>query len=374
MTVGRRWELSMARDVSGDRIVAYVTSRLGSYYPELSGCRLSLSQGRSRTYRWSNHIEFAVLADGSTTGYGILVKVPQARDRSGRRQTGTRLDSAEKSGKREYEALKMLYHHLADGEMEGVTAVQPLDFLPEFAAIVMEQLPGHNLLEIVNAAVTLRQESQAIQAAYKAGCLLKALHEIDHGTYPCREVLDKEDYVAKMSSFVDTLQRLGLSEPCLRHLQDTVSIIQKELGQAHEGITLTFVHGDFYPENIVISEQGAVYTVDTTLHQVAPTLEDVAKLLVGLDTMKRAILFGKGLLKLGAIEEMKRAFLHGYFGHDLPCPRALTWCQIIALLRRWYEIYAAAQQFRPAWLRSVVRRFRIDPFMDARLSSLLAML
>ena len=364
----------MVRDVSEDRIVAYVTSRLGSYYLGLSACKLSLSQGHSRTYRWSNHLEFAVLADGTSTDYGILVKVPQARDRSGRRQHGTRLDSAEKSSEREYEALRILYRHLRGSETEGVTAVRPLDFIPEFAAIVMEKLPGRNLLEIANAAVTLRQKSQAIQAAYRAGRLLKALHEIDHGNYPRRAVLDKEDYLAKLSSLVDTLQRLGLSKPYLRHLQDTGCIIQKGIDQTREEITLTFVHGDFYPENIVISEEGAAYTVDTTLHRIAPTVEDIAKLLIGLDTMKRAVLLGRGLIKHSVIEQMKCAFLHGYFGNDLPCSKVLTLYQILLLLKRWCEIYAIAQQFRLPWLSSVVRRVRIDPFMDARLSCLLGAL
>ena len=364
----------MVRGVPKDKIVAHVTSHLGDYYPELSMCKLSLSQGHSRTYRWSNHFEFTLLVSGSATGCGILIKMPQICNDSGRRQSDTRLDSMEKSSEREYEALELLYHRLLDCKVEGITAVRPLDYIPEFAAIVMERLPGYNLLEMANAAVTWRQKVPAIQAAYKAGCLLEALHAIDHHNYPQGAVLEKGNYLARISSFVDTLQRLGLSEPYLRHLQDIVCVIQERIDQTREEITLTFVHGDFYPENIVISEQGAAYTIDTTLHQVASTLEDVAKLLIGLDTMKRAILFGRGPIKHSVIEQMKRAFLRGYYGNDVFRSRALTLYQILALLRRWCEVYAVIQQLQPAWLSSVVRRFRIDPFMGARLSSLLAIL
>lgn len=357
----------MAHEISKDKIAAYVTNHLCRYYPELSSHELSLSQGYSRTYRWSDHLEFAVLVDGSTIGSDILIKVPRACDCSGRRQVGTRPDSQEKSSEREYEALRTLHRHLADDEMGGITAVRPLGFIPEFAAIVMEKVPGRNLLEIAEAAVTLGQEVLATQAARKAGGLLRALHRIDHGDYPRRAALDKEGCLTKLSSFVDALQRLGLPKPYLRHLQDTVRIMQKAIDQIQEEISLTFAHGDFYPENIVISEQGAAYTIDTTLHRLAPTLEDVTTLLVGLDTMKLSILLGGGLIKRSAIEQMRSAFLHGYSGDEPLSSHMVTLYQIIILFKRWCEIYAVARQFQPVWLSAAIRHVRIDPFMDAQL-------
>jgi aminoglycoside phosphotransferase (APT) family kinase protein len=127
------------------------------------------------------------------------------------------------------------------------------------------------------------------------------------------------------------------------------------------------LHGDFYPDNLVRTREGELYAVDTMLFARGPAEDDVARFLVGVDTLRTRIVLGDTLLPVGRLDEARRAFLDGYRSMRDIDTRLLAAGMARAALIRWAELRAAAALDRPAPLVALSRR-RIDAFMRHRIA------
>jgi tRNA A-37 threonylcarbamoyl transferase component Bud32 len=132
------------------------------------------------------------------------------------------------------------------------------------------------------------------------------------------------------------------------------------------------LHRDLYPENLVHVSDGRVYTVDTTLHQVGPVEEDIAKLLVGVDTLKQRLLAGSIAVRPDNVGAIKQAFVAGYCTQARFSPRILSLFRLLALTQRWIEVLSVLACKVPPVVASAIQRTRINPFMLAYLDSILA--
>jgi hypothetical protein len=102
-----------------------------------------------------------------------------------------------------------------------------------------------------------------------------------------------------------------------------------------------------------------------------PAEDDVAKFLVGVDTLKLRVLFDRLVVRPEPLESIKEAFLSGY----RQMSSCSEWLLAIALIRacvvRWSELSSVAATRRPRPL-AVGLKGRINRFMSGRLAALVA--
>lgn len=340
------------------------------WYPDLCHGSVSLVHVQEKRFRWSRHLVFEVINERGLSGPMILAKISRSRDTSGRTQ-----DEAGRSSNAlmlEYRALSLLYEHLGGNENEGITAVRPLTYFSDIDALVVEYMPGRNFLVLIlDAARPWGKRSvlqDAVDAVYRAGRLLGAIHQIKLEGYPREEPFDSDKYHQRLQDKVERLLSLVSGEYVRRRLV-LIQQAAHELG-LQETVIMNHLHRDLYPENLVHLPDGRVYTVDTTLHQVGPVEEDIAKFLVGVDTLKQRLLFGCVTIRSDAVDAIERSFLAGYCTRARFSPRILVLFRLLALTQRWIEVLSVLARKAPIAIASAIQRARINPFMLACLDSI----
>lgn len=267
----------------------------------------------SRDFRWSSHYVYES-ADATAAGSKVLVKVIRPQDAQGRRQSGAA--PAERAAA-EFNALGVLEAvALASGD-DRLTAIHPFGCRPEIGAVVMEFRPARDLRSLIREAsrVTSSQgaRSNIEDAATKAGKLLALVHE--------------------------------------------------QTAASPEGdVTL---HGDLYPDNIMVDQHGRVFLLDTGLDRVGSAAEDIAKFSVGADSLKERLLLGDTLIRPCVLRSVIDAFAAGYRACRAVSIEAVAAEMVVAGMQRRRELRAAASALRFPGASLVARR--VDSSMHARL-------
>ncbi len=324
-----------------------------------------------KTLRWSEHLVYQI-SGRDVPSSKILVKLPNLQYRKRRRQdVGFQPANA---GKLEFEALASIYKHLGDQRPKGVTAVRPLAYFSDIDALVTEYLGGENLLSLLEQAgafLGVFSNQDAIkQVAFDAGRLLACLHQSPYQTLPKIQVVDVSSFKSKL---VRKRDRLLCLYPCLaleRRILEAENLIAHLLRETESSVAVTRLHGDYYPENIVRLPDGCVFTVDTTLHQVDPVEEDIAKFLTGVEISKRNLLFGSAGLHKTVAANASRAFLTGYQSVGKCNRRVLPAFQFLAMMQRWIEVLEVMRERLPLAMVAILGRTRIEPSMIQRVMGL----
>lgn len=371
----------MSKETSLDRVcpngsyIADIQPRLQTslpdWYPALSGSTASVSYVEKREFQWSRHLIFKINDGHGDDGEGILAKILLSRDSGGHVQGAVR---PEKDAlELEYRALVLLYEHLGSGELGGVTAVRPLAIFPDINVLILDYLPGRNLLNLILAAARPWAKQSVVQSAINAAChggrLLGTIHQIRRASYPSKEIFDWEDYCQRMDEKVEVLSARVVGDNVRKRLFRLRQTVRELISHLREEITVSFLHYDLYPENLVQLPNGRVYTVDTTLHQVGVVEEDVAKFLVGVDTLKQRVLAGSLVIRSSTLEAIKRSFLDEYSTHVQTSPRILLLYMLLAAVQRWIEILVTLVWKAPTVVATAIQQTRISPYMLAVVDS-----
>ena len=323
-----------------------------------------------RQFRWSEHLLFEVRGNGNGAER-VLVKRVKAHDRRGRIQNPA-IDPRARS-LAEHAALDTIHRIFARTAIDGLIAVRPCGCFPELDAVAMDYRPGRHLLSMIaRAARPLtgnRAHARAAEAAYRAGQWLALVHRA-LAADPPPEAIPAARYAARFGEEMKALAA-ALPEPAGTLLSDADAALRASV-RAAETVRILPLHGDFYPDNVVVSS-GGLYAVDTTLLARGPAELDLARFVVGVGTLKLHVIAGEAWVRSRPIERFQRAFLDGYRTLALVDASLLHPAIARATLMRWSELRSVAGIDLPAPVLALVRR-RIDRFMAARLERALAAL
>lgn len=360
--------------MSADGVVdvqARLLELLHDWYPELREGKVSIVNIEEKQFRWSRHLIFQVISERGLGGPMILVKLLRLRGPSGRIQDTARPSS--NAVRLEYQALSLVYEHLGGNGIEGITAVRPLTYFSDIDALVVEYMPGRDLLSLLLAAGRPWAKRSALdvatEVAYRGGRLLGSIHKIERGPYPRKALLNGEQYRRRLQEDVQALLRLMPDRHARRRLLLVQQAAHEFVSALQEHVTVSYLHSDFNLDNLVQLPDGRVYTIDTTLHQVGPVEDDIANLLVGIDTLKQRLLLGSIAIRPDNVALVRRSFLSGYCTEARFSPRVLLLSRLRALIRRWTGVLSVLTPKVSPIIASSIRRARINPFMLAYLDS-----
>jgi hypothetical protein len=316
-----------------------------------------------REFRWSEHLLFDLRRDPAASAERVLVKRVKVRDRRGRRQTPAGDPHARSVA--EHAALVTLHRLFDSTPPDGLTAIRPRACYPDLDALAMDYRPGVHLLHIIARATrpfSRAPERPVLDAAHHGGRWLGFVHRAlarsgQDGSLDGRMYAQTVSVeMRRLSSAMTRRVRFALESRWIP-IQDRLTATNLQ--------TLP-LHGDFYPENVVVADAGGVFAVDTTLNTRGPGEDDVARFLVGVDTLKPRLLAGDLAVQSHAVERIKRAFVDGYRTMRPASATVLEAAVVRAYLVRWSELRSVAALNYPTAVVSVLRG-RIDAFMASRL-------
>ena len=355
-------------------IKARLLHALPEWYPELKTQPYSCTQIQHTKYRWSEHFIFQVHTNEALhNGKQILIKILKDKSASGRVQDSKIRPSD--SAELEYAGLFAIYNQFKQVEIKGLMAIRPLALFPDINGLALEYLPGKNLLAMMQAAgkwpVGGQKNFQYVEEiGYKSGQLLASVHKIEKEDCPNQQSFSYEAFDELVQEKIEQLCGLDASIEGHPTLTKTQNSLREKFLDSNEMLTVSFLHGDYYPLNIVHLENGQIFTIDTTLHQQGPVEQDIAKFLSGVEITKRKLLLGLTTSPNIVSEKVNQAFLNGYRSIGKINDSVLRAFQFVALLQRWIEILGVVESRMPSWISFMLKKIRITPFMLRTLSNL----
>lgn len=286
----------------------------------------------------------------------LIVKMP-------RMPWMTRLDdiiSHEKlrhEAKMEAEILGGIFHHVQESGFNFLAAIRIYGHLPDFCAIVMEDLPfkllknevaGHRVL------FTSEQKWQTfLQNVGQAAKWLRLFHEEN-----------QLETMAKLQG-TEIENEMGIA---FRRLEAVSGLdlanTRSQLGQMfetilNEPILQASLHNDFHLGNIFVTSAGKIGSFDPNWETTGPILVDIARILIDLETRRFQVLTFGNFLSKQRNEEYKSSFLKGYFQDGAVNEKLVRFFCVLELVKKWRvnEEYFESNNFKGL---NFIKRFLLN--------------
>ena len=249
------------------------------------------------------------------------------------------------SAEKEFEALRRLHEHFT-GLGLPFRVPEPVAYLPEAEAVVMEYVDGVTVKDLLGYPSLLRP-TRLLDGLAASGGFLKQLHTLD--VLPEVEVDLKAQAEQVLAVAEEKLRPLGLDLP------EQVRQTLQEFPAAQVRSRQVRLHGDFGPANIMLASDGSTVGLD-------PSLEAVG---VPEDDLVRYVALTSGIIRLapelvlppfaGVRRRMEHRLLEAYY-ETSTWPPLFELKYLHQLCRRWCRMRElAAQNETPARLAVKLR-------------------
>jgi phosphotransferase family enzyme len=316
-----------------EEIKARLSEKLTAYFPELSADPSTLELAAVAQRSYSSLYIFKMLQNGGPGPQprGLVVKLFTAE--------GGGLEAAQS----QYAALTRTWPLFQSSPTLSIP--RPLDFFPEWAALVTEKVPGEPLQQRFKTWPTHKVELLGYN--HSAGEWLKRFH--DTTVLPAGR-MDVESKLQQLQSRLEDLQRLGFSSDLCRQLQKRLSSSGKRI--ANVDLAMASVHGDFTVDNLLV-EGERITAIDLGGRDRNAIYHDVATYLNSLLLIRLSWPVSHSLL-----DQARDAFLAGYFGGAPYSGLAVQFLRLIGFVNVAVEILhrRRAQPFARWWIRSFFKR------------------
>jgi aminoglycoside phosphotransferase (APT) family kinase protein len=227
----------------------------------------------------------------------------------------------------EFDALRRLHEHFT-GLGLPFRVPEPVAFLPDVDALVMEYVEGVTVKDLLSYA-SVPRPAMLLDGLAASGAFLRHLHTLD--ALPHVEVDLREQAEQVLAVAEEKLRPLGLDlpEPVRRTLHD-VPRIRVTSPQVR-------LHGDFGPANILLAHDGSTVGLDPALSAVGVPEEDLV----------RYVALTSGIIRLapelvlppvGAVRRrMEHRLLEGYYQASA-WPPLFELRYLHQLCRRWCRL------------------------------------
>lgn len=353
-----------AADATSPELLAAVRAAVLPGFPELDPARTDM---RVRWHRRRLRCSLAAvdLVDG-TTARTVVVKVraDQVAERAGERHGRPRVAGgdvrAREAAVLEHAGLVALERAVGDGPAPGLRAVRPLALLPELAALVMAEVGGPTLKDVLQRSSRPHRAGPTDLRPWRnAGALLAAYQQqaAPPGATP---------WLSTPAETADLVGRLVGYLRSRRAPEDVLLAVERRvdglLSQVRGPLRLAPSHGDFAPRNLFAGDDGAVALFDPMPAWTVPTAYDLATFSVALRTSGVQLATRGAAFARDGLEEREAALLAGHgTSPDDPLLRVLV---LLGLLDRWSWLASPApgrggargrlSGMKLAWLRSAL--------------------
>jgi Ser/Thr protein kinase RdoA (MazF antagonist) len=246
--------------------------------------------------------------------------------------------------RQQFDALNLLWDDFSKSQRLKIP--RPLDFMPDLPAIVMEEVTGCSVQELVKwASWRWWTREKAATACQYCGEWLRHFHSV---TRVARGQLDAGEKHKSLQLGVARLVQYGFAAETCKNLEAKIYLLVRILSEQSEQRSL--VHGDFTIDNVLLD--GNITTVldvegryqNLIYHDMASFLNSIALVGLGLpmhESVSRAC---------------REAFLFGYLGDRKYNNSALWFLRVSGLVSVALEVLGryARQPLAGIWLR---RRF-----------------
>ena len=200
-----------------------------------------------------------------------------------------------------FHALRSVHHNMSGHPLFAST--EPSALFEDLGVVVAEWVHGPTLSRVITAAPAM----DARLAARKAGAWLARLHR---SAEPSLQPLDTREMLAQLDRAIAAQQRSHSEQS---HLGGTLGRALDALHQTASGVSetpivWTRVHGDFKPDNMLVSE-GKLTGIDIDLRYPGPGLLDAAQFLNHLALLFRT---PRGIRRLPFADRISASFCRGY--------------------------------------------------------------
>ena len=255
----------------------------------------------------------------------------------------------------QYEALRRLHEHF-QLTAAGVSTPSPIAELPTIDAYVMEFVSGPTLTRLIRPGALLRPD-RLLRGIRSAGRVLQAIHTLE----PAEPVS-----VDVSSLAVDSVMRARkvLTDNGIPIREDWFTFHSLPPNGTHVPGAKVVQHGDFAPENILLSPSGVV-CLEPELAEKDWCERDVSRFVL--------MLFDAPFFVMGVdvppVQRLRRraaeTFLDAYYG-VLPRPETLRLIFIESLATRWATRYLDVRERSPRLmsLRGALLRRYFGGLMD----------
>lgn len=309
-------------------LVARLRGRLAEFYlnPKAAKCQLRLVRVRSAVY--SRLFIFHGSSQDCQLNIRLAVKVYHG--------AGQLLFA-----RQQFDALNLLWDDFSQSQRFKIP--RPLDFLPDLPAIVMEEVRGCSVQELVRWASWRHwTREKAATACQYCGEWLQHFHAV---TRVAQGQLDASEKHKSLQLGVAQLIKYGFRAETCKYLEAKIVLLVRILSEQNEQRSL--VHGDFTVDNVLLD--GNITTVldvegryrNLIYHDMASFLNSLA--LVGLGLPMRE----------SVLRVCSEAFLLGYLG-DRKCNNSALWfLRVSGLVSVALEVLGryAGQPLAQIWLR-----------------------
>jgi hypothetical protein len=343
------------------QIDEYAQTKYPQYFPDGASCPAP-TRGAVEVDYWSISYRLT-FRDGS-----IFIKIPKADMYEADILSILRDPRARNSGEAEFEAFTKI-HAIGDWP-EGCSTVRPLEYVPQFNAIVTEFFPSKDLFVQCRRASTVGRltpgrNPEGVHASLaRCGAWLRHFQRAHdaHGQVAVRS----DQLLSQM-----TLWSKDIERTCIR--PRFLKTVLEALRASRWSVTMPEARTceGFEVRNIIVDGAGTVRLVDPGQLSWASGLEDVAHFLVSLTLL----FWGTPSLWLGipTAREYRRCFLRAWALQDAQVPeRILAWFEMRELIRQWREAHlVVSRKPYPAAVRRCLGGIYVDPFFHNRIAATL---
>ncbi len=241
----------------------------------------------------------------------------------------------------QYGTLKVLWPLFSD-KCRGLTVPRPLDLFADLNAIVMEEIPGRNLKELIHRS-RWYLGSHTLEAFKKSGMWLRQFHYFGNNGNKDKDVLKFEEVLEEIQ---EQLKRCVEHDLDQRLAADISNFLASEVhGIAQHEEPVSYLHGDFKIDNVVVSDQD-VGAVDFSIRRRNLIHYDLASFCNSIDLIRmdpQHLWISNGFLG-----RAKEIFLLGYFGGEAYSMRKIEVFQVIGLVAKclYLSLHHAHHFFR----------------------------
>lgn len=241
----------------------------------------------------------------------LLVKIPHKPNLTDL-QKSLQDETLKKPARDEYEQLLITWQVFDSMNDPDCTAVQPMDFLDKWNAIVMLEVQATPLRDMVKKPQIGFGQPEAtdhfVGHLHKAIRWLRYFHDKVGGS-ESRD-LSKELMRARLNKISkDVANHIGSRYNVLAILDILRSQIEKSAGRER----IALVHGDFHASNILITNQNQVCVLDPRVHSDKSSVyKDLATLLIDLSLKPIPMVTG-GKFSQNFLQKSRQSVIESYF-------------------------------------------------------------
>ena len=217
---------------------------------------------------------------------------------------------------------------------KDMCAVRPLGYLPQWNAVVTEELQSRSLKSMMYSPSSLfhvQGPQQNFERAFSlAGSWLRLFHtQVGN----CQlEIFDHTNMLRELDRLFD-----GLAQHTTYDLRKVREVFQKRVhAQNGRAIPVALIHGDYGAFNVFMTADGRVGALDVGETHRNMIYFDIGWFLADLRISRLQTLSWGHILKKETVRAYERAFLGGYFQNEPVDQELLTLMSLYYVLLKWF--------------------------------------